>query len=143
MRQLFEPIVDMCKTVNNFTDGVDAMMKDKFDIVTIDLNLPDSRDRHTLQRIKDLKAIHPTAIIIVYTGLTSPGLEQEAIAAGADGFITKSDAASTNGGFLGSLHTVLRNILNQPLRYKQSVNLLEKLVNKIAEAYKPIGGQPA
>lgn len=136
--RLFEPIADMCKTVSSFTDGLNAMISDRFDIVTLDLNLPDTRDRHTLERIKELKAVHPQAIVIVYTGITSPGLEKEALDAGADGFITKADAATSNGGFLGSLHTVFKNLLNQPLKYKQSINLLEKIVNKLASNYAPV-----
>jgi signal transduction histidine kinase len=102
-----------CKIVNCQTlgDGVNALMKKDFDVVLLDLSLPDSRGFETLQRLISAK---PDVNVVVMTGYTDKALGLNAVKAGAQDFLTK-------GGFDAE-------ILTKTLRYAiERKNVLIKL----------------
>lgn len=130
MQRLFEPIVDHCDSAETLAEALKKIVTNpKFDIVTVDLNVPDSRGLDTLTEIR---RACPDAIIIVYTGSLNHRDEQEALSSGADGFLTKSEVMSTEGGFLQSFKTVLQKLIHKPMKPGQSIDLLEKLVERIS-----------
>ena len=102
-----------CKIVNCQTlgEGVNALMKKDFDVVLLDLSLPDSRGFETLQRLISAK---PDVNVVVMTGYTDKALGLNAVKAGAQDFLTK-------GGFDAE-------ILTKTLRYAiERKNVLIKL----------------
>lgn len=102
-----------CKIINCQTlgEGVNALMKKDFDVVLLDLSLPDSRGFETLQRLISAK---PDVNVVVMTGYTDKALGLNAVKAGAQDFLTK-------GGFDAE-------ILTKTLRYAiERKNVLIKL----------------
>lgn len=103
------------------------------DLVTLDLALPDSTTDQTLQRIKEIKAAKPDALLVVVTGAMRPEQEEQALAAGADGFMHKTLVCRDGDTFLGTLRDIGRSILRQPVRYQKNLPILEKLTEKICQ----------
>ena len=65
--------------------GLQHAMQDKCDVIFLDLELPDT---HGITLLKQLKASIKTPIVVITAHSTRDNL-QDAIAAGASGFITK------------------------------------------------------
>ena len=59
-----------------------------FDVVLLDLSLPDSRGDDTLAR---MQALQPSLPIVIMTGLDDPAVAEAALAAGAQDYLVKSD----------------------------------------------------
>ncbi len=72
-----------CQTL---AEGVGALMEDDFDVVLLDLSLPDSRGFETLQRLISAK---PDVNVVVMTGFSDKTLGLNAVKAGAQDFLTK------------------------------------------------------
>ena len=110
---LEESDLPQCHIVNCQTlgEGVNALMKKDFDVVLLDLSLPDSRGFETLQRLISAK---PDVNVVVMTGYTDKALGLNAVKAGAQDFLMK-------GGFDADL-------LTKTLRYAiERKNVLIKL----------------
>lgn len=110
---LEESDLPQCNIVNCQTlgEGVNALMKKDFDVVLLDLSLPDSRGFETLQRLISAK---PDVNVVVMTGYTDKALGLNAVKAGAQDFLMK-------GGFDAE-------ILTKTLRYAiERKNVLIKL----------------
>ncbi len=77
-----------CKIINkqSLTEGIEALNEEDFDIVLLDLTLPDSRGFDTLQR---LIQAHPDVNVIVMTGLSDKVLGLNAVKVGAQDFLMK------------------------------------------------------
>jgi signal transduction histidine kinase len=71
----------------SLAEGIEAYYADNFDVVLLDLTLPDSRGFETLQSF--IKA-HKDANVIVMTGLMDKELGLNAVKAGAQDFLMKS-----------------------------------------------------
>ena len=97
-----------CQTLG---EGVNKLMENDFDVVLLDLSLPDSRGFETLER---LIAAKPDVNVVVMTGYTDKALGLNAVKAGAQDFLMK-------GGFDAEL-------LAKTLRYAiERKNVLIKL----------------
>ncbi len=77
-----------CKVINkqSLTEGIEALYKEDFAVVLLDLTLPDSRGFETLQKL--IKA-HPDVNVIVMTGLSDKALGLNAVKVGAQDFLMK------------------------------------------------------
>ncbi|PIR16424.1 MAG: hypothetical protein COV46_08435 [Deltaproteobacteria bacterium CG11_big_fil_rev_8_21_14_0_20_49_13] len=75
-------------TVENFNDGTEEMLKRNFDLVLLDLNLPDSKGMETFQRFH---AKFPAVPVILFTGISDEDIGIEAIRTGAQSYILKQD----------------------------------------------------
>lgn len=71
----------------SLAEGIEAFYAENFDVVLLDLTLPDSRGFETLQSF--IKA-HKDANVIVMTGLMDKELGLNAVKAGAQDFLMKS-----------------------------------------------------
>lgn len=99
--------------VNHITlsEGMAAIEKEDFDVVMLDLSLPDSRGFETLQQ---LITRFPDVNVIVMTGFSDKTLGLDAVKAGAQDFLMK-------GGFDADM-------LSKTLRYSiERKNVLRKL----------------
>ncbi len=72
-----------CQTLG---EGVNALTENDFDVVLLDLSLPDSRGFETLQRLISAK---PDVNVVVMTGFSDKTLGLNAVKAGAQDFLTK------------------------------------------------------
>jgi CheY-like chemotaxis protein len=103
-----------------------------FDIVTLDLNLPDSGVLDTLKRVVEIKQLNPDCLLVVITGMVSPEQEKLALDAGADGFMHKTlTVAEGKDTFLGTLKDIARSIARVPQRYQKNIPLAEGIADQI------------
>ena len=66
--------------------GLDLLSKNAFDIILLDLNLPDSKGIETLQQILDMVV---DSVVIVLTGLSDEELGVQTVKMGAQDFLIK------------------------------------------------------
>ena len=76
-------------TVETLRDGLGELDRARFDVLLLDLSLPDSQGLATVRRALDHPARTP---IIVFTGLDDAELGVEAIHAGAQDYVAKGQA---------------------------------------------------
>lgn len=90
---VIKKLVSSIGTVNwtrTWDGGLEALGAHKYDVILLDLGLPDSGTYNTLDSVKPLKMNYPDTAIVVITG--QPMITQEnVIESGADGFVPKSD----------------------------------------------------
>ncbi len=92
--------------VESLTEAAERLMTDTYDIVLLDLGLPDSSGLSTLDRYNDMIAEadrHDPVPVIVLTGLRDDTVAVEAIERGAQDYLVKDN--------------VDENILNRTIRY--------------------------
>jgi signal transduction histidine kinase/DNA-binding response OmpR family regulator len=78
-------------TVTRLADAIDVLRDDPVDAVILDLNLPDSHGLDTLRR---LRKVRREMAIIVLSGAADDALRQQAMDAGAQEFLSKSEPTS-------------------------------------------------
>jgi len=71
---------------DNLKDALDQLNKDNFDIVLLDLGLPDSNGLNGLKKIIE---IHPDIPIVVISGQDDLKISEEAIQQGAEDYLIK------------------------------------------------------
>lgn len=102
------------------------------EIITLDLNLPDSRWKETLKTgIKRLKGDGQT-LVLVMSGVSEDGLDKQAILNGADGFLAKGPDF-TERGFLGNLSATIQSLYSQPVRYRAYENILKLITERLGK----------
>ncbi len=94
------PLISRLKTVSSLASAIKSLSSDQFDVVVLDLNLPDSRGQDTL---KQLNKMYPDVAIVVNTGAYEDELGVKTLGFGAQDFLVK-----------GKYSTY---ILNKTLRY--------------------------
>lgn len=128
-----EPVADEVQIAYTMAEAERAMAEAKeLHLITLDLNLPDSRVNETLDAIPRLRKVHPDALIIVLTAMVDPHRELEVLDAGADGYMYKQLLRYGQPRLLSTLRDVVFSVIKRPNRFQQSVGLLEKVAVKIA-----------
>lgn len=74
--------------VKTLADARKCLSREKFDLIILDLNLPDSSG---LATIFQLKSVAPDTGILVLTGSVGDELKADALKSGASGYLTKSE----------------------------------------------------
>ncbi|MGD1950383.1 MAG: response regulator [Leptolyngbyaceae cyanobacterium] len=98
--------------VARFREALEILRTSTFDVVLLDLNLPDGRG---LKLIKQLKQLVPKTPIVVLTGLQDQAMANAALQEGAQDYVIKSDTFSP--ARLSQLgHTTIGNLLVQRLQ---------------------------
>lgn len=118
--QLFEALVNSAEFSQlklhhsqRFHDALTAIQTNTFDVVLLDLCLPDGRG---IELVKQLKACSPQMPIVVLTGIKDDGIAVKALQEGAQDYLVKSDTFSPQR--LQQLgHTDIGNLLVKTLRY--------------------------
>ncbi|MFZ4764942.1 MAG: response regulator [Roseimicrobium sp.] len=96
-----EPDLHVCGDAGNAAEGLKAVETTKPDLVVADLTLP---DKHGLEFIKDLQALHPGMLVIVLSMHDEALYAERALRAGARGYVMKETAADT---LIKAVHRVL------------------------------------
>lgn len=100
-------------------------------LISLDLNLLDSRSEETMAQIPKIRASNPDAVLIVLTGVATPKDEQRIRDLGADALIEKLDVP-TKKTFMDKLRDVVVSLIRQPTRFQRNIAVLEALSRKIA-----------
>jgi two-component system, cell cycle response regulator DivK len=74
--------------------GVETAVREKPDLILMDINLPDISGLEATKRIKAVDELKPTPIV-AFTADTGEGARQVYIEAGCDGFMAKPASAAT------------------------------------------------
>jgi signal transduction histidine kinase len=77
------------ETAENLADGLTCIKKHSFDLVLLDLNLPDSRG---IETVKETHVANPNVPIVVLTGLDDEQTGLEAIRNGAEDYLVKGES---------------------------------------------------
>jgi DNA-binding response OmpR family regulator len=76
------------KCASSLGGGLEAALAERFDVVLLDLNLPDSMGKDTLVRFQDK---NPNLPVVILTSTESDALGQSLIHAGAQDYLIKTD----------------------------------------------------
>lgn len=77
--------------VEQLSDALERLQREAFDVILLDLSLPDSQGAETLSR---LQGAAPDVPVVVLTGLEDEALGLQMVAAGAQDYLTKGQVES-------------------------------------------------
>ncbi|MFA7241374.1 MAG: EAL domain-containing protein [Sulfuricellaceae bacterium] len=102
--------------VERLDAAVARLLQQKFDVVLLDLSLPDSQGLHT---VREIERAAPQTPVVVLTGLDDEAVALEAVRAGAQDYLVKSEIA---GHLLARVirYAIERNRIGQRLRQSES-----------------------
>jgi DNA-binding NarL/FixJ family response regulator len=92
---------DVCGEAGNGREGVDKALQLSPDLVVIDLVMP---VMNGIEASRALKKLVPATPLVMFTTFTDPYLTKDALAAGVDAVIPKSEGATT---LIRSIQTLL------------------------------------
>ncbi len=110
LKEAKEFIFDL-RIAENFSKGLICIKEASFDIILLDLMLPDSSGIETLERMLDEISISP---IIVLTGMDNMNLAIKAVKAGAQDYLVKGQIES-NSLILSIFHAIDRHKMKQTI----------------------------
>jgi diguanylate cyclase (GGDEF)-like protein len=114
------------KHVERINDAIDCLLDDDFDLLILDLFLPDASGFDTIRRISNVASHVP---IIVLTGLEDNALAFEAVQFGVQDYFVKGQV---NGSILSRsiLHAIERKKTENQLQFLATHDMLTKLPNR-------------
>ena len=114
------------ESVDRLQDGLERLAEERFDVVLLDMGLPDSQGLETVEKIC---AEAPGVPIVVLTGLDDEALGVKAVRAGAQDFLTKGQMDSRIMiraiGYAIERHRLLTEIERQ--QHELEVRSLERM----------------
>jgi two-component system, cell cycle sensor histidine kinase and response regulator CckA len=94
------------------SEGITKAQAERFDLIVLDLGLPDTKGLETLLRMAEVTSSIP---LLVLTGLKDEKMAAEALSHGAEDYVYKDEI--TNGSLLHSIyHAVDRHYLHSQLQ---------------------------
>ena len=113
-------------TANRLSTGLDILRRDTFDVILLDLGLPDSQGVET---VRLMRRHFPRIPVVVLTGREDDEIALESVREGAQDYLTKENLSSET--LVRSLsHAVERNKIGEKLRESEE---LFKLITENAE----------
>jgi CheY-like chemotaxis protein len=102
LRVMFErqPGWRVCGEAESGSDAIEKAIQLDPDLITLDLAMP---GMNGLDAARELKQLMPTVPVLIYTNYKTLQLEQQAMAAGADGVVSKSEPSTA---LLGRIQTL-------------------------------------
>jgi DNA-binding NarL/FixJ family response regulator len=96
-----QPEWGVCGEAGNGREGIDKVLQLNPDLVVIDLVMP---VMNGIQASRALKKLVPATPLVMFTTFTDPYLTKDALAAGVDAVVPKSEGATT---LVRSIQTLL------------------------------------
>jgi DNA-binding NarL/FixJ family response regulator len=141
-----ESDLDVCGEAGSAAEGLKSVEKLSPDLVIADLTLP---DKHGLEFIKDLHAMHPDMLVLVLSMHDEALYSERVLRAGARGYVMKETAADTliravrrvlDGGiYLSDRMSGQMLELMAGQRKQATVSPLERLTDRELEVLQLIG----
>jgi DNA-binding NarL/FixJ family response regulator len=141
-----ESDLQVCGEAGNGAEGIRMIGAKKPDLVILDLTLP---DKHGLELIKDIQALHPNTLILVLSMHDEALYAERALRAGARGYVMKETAAENlikaSRRVLGGsiyLSEQMAGVMLELVtghRSKQTASPLERLTDRELEVLQLIG----
>ncbi len=99
-----------CEVVGTIADGsavLEAAQRLEPDVIVVDLNLPHV---HGLEACRQIKHVKPDAIVIVFSAMNDPDLQQRSVEVGASAFVNKG-----TGDLLSTIKRVCDDRVETPV----------------------------
>ena len=96
-----QPDWGVCGEAGNGRDGIDKALQLRPDLVVIDLVMP---VMNGIEASRTLKKLAPATTLVMFTTFADPCLTKDALAAGVDAVVPKSEGATT---LIRSIQTLL------------------------------------
>ncbi len=122
------PITFDIQSAGTLADAVDRLGGNEYDIILLDLGLPDSNGIETVQKVMEVNANVP---IVVLTGLEDEEMGLAAIKSGAADYLVKG-LSLENSLVRTILYAIERRKVNEKLR--ESQQMLRLVMNSIPQA---------
>jgi DNA-binding NarL/FixJ family response regulator len=119
--------------VETLAEGLKCISEHKFDLILLDLNLPDSKELDTLDSVRENAHNIP---IVVITALSDEGLALEAMKRGAEGFLVKGqmgvNALLQAIFFAVERHRILIRLEDKVRELERSKARFQNIIQKIS-----------
>lgn len=112
-----EPATAVVETVERLSSALARLAERAFDVILLDLSLPDARG---LEGLTALTAAHPDVPVVVMTGLTDERVALEAMKAGAQDYLSKG----VDGGHV--VRRAVRYAIERHRLQRQATQLLAR-----------------
>lgn len=124
--------------VSSLTEALLRIRSERFDVVLLDLLLPDAADVQAIEKIQELA---PELPLVVISGMGDV-LEEKAMLAGADSYIAKGDDVSPALMIRSLRHAVIRNEVNQRFRRAyESLDASKKVLEQCKELERQVNAK--
>ena len=141
-----EPDLKVCAEADNAAQALDAVTNHQFDLILLDISLP---DRNGLELIKDIQALKPELPILVVSMHDEMLYAERVLRAGARGYIMK-ESGSENlliairrvlSGTIYVSDTLAAKMLQQQIRGQTNINEspVKSLSDRELEVFQLIG----
>ncbi|MEO0294103.1 MAG: response regulator [candidate division WOR-3 bacterium] len=121
--------------VETLGEALKCLSENKFDLILLDLNLPDSKELATLDSVRRNA---PSVPIVVITALSDEGLGLEAMKRGAEGFLVKGqmgvNALLQAIFFAVERHKILMELERKIKELKKSEERFKNIIERIEDA---------
>ncbi len=121
--------------VETLGEALKCLSENQFDLILLDLNLPDSKELNTLDSVRE--NAHKVPIVVI-TALSDEGLALEAMKRGAEGFLVKGqmgvNALLQAIFFAVERHRILIKLEEKIRALKRSESRFKNIIEKIEDA---------
>jgi len=121
--------------VETLGEALKCLSENEFDLILLDLNLPDSKELNTLDSVRE--NAHKVPIVVI-TALSDEGLALEAMKRGAEGFLVKGqmgvNALLQAIFFAVERHQILIKLEEKIRELKRSEARFKNIIEKIEDA---------
>lgn len=121
--------------VETLGEAIKCISENEFDLILLDLNLPDSKELNTLDSVR--KKAHNVPIVVI-TALSDEGLALEAMKRGAEGFLVKGqmgvNALLQAIFFAVERHRILIELERKIQELRKSETRFKNIMEKIEDA---------
>ena len=121
LRQLSATLEFTVKTADTLAEGLDVLQGERFDLVLLDLNLPDSQGLGTVETLCRANAHVP---VVVLTGLADEQVGIEAIKRGASDYVVKGEA--------------VKDVLHRAICYSLERKRIDRQLRESEKKYKTL-----
>ncbi len=112
--------------------GLEALHRDPFDAVLLDLSLPDS---HGLETVARLKGSAPSMPVVIMTSLDDEDTATRAVAEGAQDYLVKGRDVERRTVARAVQYAIERQYLHQQLAEAREMDALGRLAGAVAHEY--------
>jgi CheY-like chemotaxis protein len=103
-------------------------------VITVDLNLTDSRAAQTLSRIPEIRSLRPNALLLVVSGVLTEADKKVCAELGADATFEKLDVP-TEKTFMQKLRDLIMGLVRTPTHYADRIVFLQELAAVVAKRF--------
>lgn len=139
LRARFERIGLSTESRDSFASAIEALIESdpKPVVITVDINLTDSRGEETIQRVNQIRDLAPDAVILIISGVLKPNDAARLEALGADAAFEKMEI-TTEKTFWQRFRDTLSGVSKQAGLHR-NLTVVRDLTSKATDVYNESG----